>query len=116
MAPSTSRAFALLLLALPGLWLAGRALARRVTHDRATAAVSTMLHLRVDWAIDVVAISAWLLTFCLAWALGDRLLGRNRGAITAPLTLLGGGLALVANPKSNLVDRLVVNSSIEGFQ
>lgn len=59
----------------------------------AAAGFSAFFRFRLDNAIDVVTCTAWFYTWCLLWVLGERMLGRGRGAITATLGLFGGGAA-----------------------
>jgi hypothetical protein len=68
--------------------------------DLLVAMVGTITRLSVERAIDAVTIVAWFYTWCLAWGLGERLLGTRRGWIL-PVTVLFAGsftplLALIA--------------------
>lgn len=70
--------------------------------DLLVALVGTIIRLPVERAIDAVTIAAWFYTWCLAWGLGERLLGARRGWIL-PLTVLFAGswvpfLALSGTP------------------
>jgi hypothetical protein len=70
--------------------------------DLLVAMVGTIARLPVERAIDAVTIVAWFYTWCLAWGLGERLLGARRGWIL-PLTVLFAGslvpfLALSGTP------------------
>ena len=58
--------------------------------DLLVALVGTISRLPVDRAIDAVTIVAWFYTWCLAWGLGERLLGPRHGWIL-PLTVLFAG-------------------------
>jgi hypothetical protein len=61
--------------------------------DTLAAMATALFRVQIDHAIDGVTVVLWFYSFCLLWLLGDRLLGRNRGFITASLTLFGGGVA-----------------------
>ena len=54
------------------------------------AALTALPRLSVGWAIDVLVIAGFLWSWCLAWALGERLTRTHRGAWTALAALLGG--------------------------
>jgi hypothetical protein len=55
------------------------------------AALTSILRVRIDTGIDLIGLASWGYLFVLFWAMGDRLLGRGRGWITATVTLFGGG-------------------------
>ena len=60
--------------------------------DLLTAAVASMLRMRADHAIDLVTLLAWAYSWCLAWMLGNRLVGIGWGGLTATVVLFGGGM------------------------
>src|SRR5262249_28264587 len=64
------------------------------------AAVASMLRLKVDNAIDVVTLLAWGYSWCLAWAIGEGLVGLGWGAATAAVVLFGGGMPVVSSAKT----------------
>ena len=70
--------------------------------DVLVAMVGTIARLPVERAIDAVTIVAWFYTWCLAWGLGERLLGTRRGWILPIAVLFAGSftsiLALSATP------------------
>ena len=70
--------------------------------DLLTAAVASMLRMRADRAIDLVTLLAWAYSWCLAWTLGNRLVGIGWGGLTAAAVLFGGGLPLFSTSHSLL--------------
>jgi hypothetical protein len=58
--------------------------------DVLVAMAGTITRLPVERAIDVVTIVAWFYTWCLAWGLGERLLGTRRGWILPVAVLFAG--------------------------
>ncbi len=84
--------------------------------DVAAAAVSAVLRISPGAAIDVVTLASWPYTWCLLWVLGDTLLGRGRGWLTALITLFGGGLPyLLALHDGYYVARLVLICEVGGM-
>lgn len=61
------------------------------------AAVGSMLRLKVDNAIDLVTLLAWGYSWCLAWTIGERLVGPGWGAGTAAVVLFGGGMPVLSS-------------------
>ncbi|MGZ3413920.1 MAG: hypothetical protein ACXWNX_09440, partial [Isosphaeraceae bacterium] len=77
--------------------------------DLAAAAVTAVLRVSPGVAIDIITLLSWSYTWCLLWVLGDELLGRGRGWLTAVITLFGGGLPyLLALPDGYYVARFVM--------
>ncbi len=60
--------------------------------DLAATAITAVLRVSPILAIDVLTLVSWAYTWCLLWVVGDELLGRGRGWLTAAITLFGGGL------------------------
>lgn len=80
--------------------------------DLVSAALTALLHLRVDQAIDVATIGLFALSWCQYFSLGERLTG-PRGAWVVPLVcLFGGGLPFACDERSPLVDRIVAICSV----
>jgi hypothetical protein len=82
--------------------------------DLLVAAVASMLRLKVDDAIDIVTLLSWGYSWCLAWAIGERLIGPRWGLATAAVVLFGGGMPVFSTAQS-LVLRLTGFSSVGGF-
>jgi hypothetical protein len=74
--------------------------------DLLVAAVASILRLRADHAIDLVTLFAWGYSWCLAWAIGERLVARGWGGVTAAVVLFGGGMAFFS-PGRTLVEHLL---------
>jgi len=55
------------------------------------AALTALPRLSVPWAIDVLVMAGFLWSWCLAWALGERLTRSQSGGWTALASLYGGG-------------------------
>src|SRR6185436_3513841 len=55
------------------------------------AALTALPRLSVPWAIDVLVIAVFLWSWCLAWALGERLARSGSGGWTDLAALYGGG-------------------------
>jgi hypothetical protein len=55
---------------------------------------TALTRLELHDAIDAVLLVCWGYSFCLAWALGERIAGRGRGPLAATVTLFGGGLPI----------------------
>lgn len=53
--------------------------------------VATIFRLSLPFAIDVVTVLCFGYTFFLLWLLGNQIIGRNRGFLTALTTLFAGG-------------------------
>jgi hypothetical protein len=67
-------------------------------------------------SFDIITLLSWSYTWCLLWVLGDELLGRGRGWLTAVITLFGGGLPyLLALPDSYYVARFVMICEVGGM-
>jgi len=58
--------------------------------DLLVAMTGTLIRLPVAWAIDAVTVLAWFYTWCLAWGIGERILGMRCGWIL-PVTILFAG-------------------------
>ena len=83
--------------------------------DLAAAAVTAVLRVLPGVAIDIITLLSWSYTWCLLWVLGDELLGRGRGWLTAVITLFGGGLPyLLALPDGYYVARFVMICEVGG--
>jgi hypothetical protein len=61
--------------------------------DVLAAMTGTITRLPVERAIDAVTIVAWFYTWCLAWGLGERLVGTGRGWILPIAVLFAGSFA-----------------------
>ncbi|MGA9925355.1 MAG: hypothetical protein WBQ29_18315, partial [Isosphaeraceae bacterium] len=84
--------------------------------DLAAAAVTAVLRVSPGVAIDIITLLSWSYTWCLLWVLGDELLGRGRGWLTAVITLFGGGLPyLLALPDGYYVARFVMICEVGGM-
>ena len=67
--------------------------------DLLAAGLTAVTRLRIDWAIDAIAVGACAYLWCLLWVLGECLTGTNRGGFwTALATMLGGGAAAFFAP------------------
>lgn len=75
--------------------------------DMVSASISALLHLPVDRAIDVATLGLFALSWCLFWALGERLIGRGRAWLVPLLALFGGGLPVVCGNNPTLLGRVV---------
>ena len=76
--------------------------------DMVTAAVTALLRVPVDRAIDLATLALFALSWCLFWALGERLLGRARAWLVPVGALLAGGVPVACdNPQRTLVGRVV---------
>jgi hypothetical protein len=62
--------------------------------DLIAAAFTALFRLQVDAAIDVGSLVLWAASWCLLWALGERLVGRRRAWLTPFMTLYASGLPL----------------------
>lgn len=60
------------------------------------AMVTALVRLPLDRALDVVTLAMWGYTWCLLWVLGERVIGRGAGWITAVMVSFGGGLPFFA--------------------
>ncbi|MBI5533547.1 MAG: hypothetical protein HY898_12585 [Deltaproteobacteria bacterium] len=58
------------------------------------ACLTAIFRVQIPTAIDAISVGSWFYCWCLAWSLGDRLLGRHRGALVASLMLFGSGYPL----------------------
>src|SRR5262249_21809291 len=65
--------------------------------DLLVAAVGSILRLNADRTIDLITLVAWGYSWCLAWAIGERFVGRGWGGGTAAVMLFGGGLPLFSS-------------------
>ena len=84
--------------------------------DLAAAAVTAVLRVSPGVAIDIITLLSWSYTWCLLWVLGDELLRRGRGWLTAVITLFGGGLPyLLALPDGYYVARFVMICEVGGM-
>jgi hypothetical protein len=66
--------------------------------DVLVAMAGTITRLPVERAIDAVTIVAWFYTWCLAWGLGEHLLGTRRGWILPVAVLFAGPFASLFAP------------------
>jgi hypothetical protein len=76
--------------------------------DLAAAAVSSVLgRLDIPTTVHALACLLWGTTFCLAWLLGERVVGgRASGPVTAVCVLFAGGAPYFCRPTSPAVDYL----------
>ncbi len=85
--------------------------------DLLGALAASLFHLRVDRAVDWVTVGCFAYAIALAWLLGDRLAGRDRGWIAA-LAVFGGGLPLLCDWRAgrSLADHLTgFSCKVDGF-
>ena len=62
--------------------------------DLLAAGLTALTRLRIDWAIDLLAVVACAYLWCLLWTLGQRVTGTRKGGLWVALaTMLGGGFA-----------------------
>ncbi len=82
--------------------------------DLLVVCLTGVLRLSVDRAIDAAAIGLWALSWCLAWVLGERLLGGARAWLAPVVLLFGGGLPLTcAHAGPSLVDYLLEDCKLQ---
>jgi hypothetical protein len=78
-----------------------------------SASFGAVFHQRSDAAIDISCLSLWFITWCLLWALGERLLGRRRAWLTPAMTLFAGGMPLAcSHANRSLVPHLVAECQV----
>lgn len=83
--------------------------------DLLTAVVAALTRLPIPLAIDVITIVSFGYSFILLWSLGERVVGPSRGALTALVTLFGGGAAfLVAGAAPSSGASLVRLYAVDG--
>ncbi len=75
--------------------------------DLVSASVGALLHLPIDRAIDVATLALFALSWCLFWALGERLIGRGRAWLVPLLALFGGGLPALCDNAPTPLGRVV---------
>lgn len=81
--------------------------------DLFSACLTAFFHVPVDRAVDVNALLLWCASWCLLWALGERLLGRGRAWLTPVLVLFGGGAPFGCEvPGPSIVYRALVECRI----
>jgi len=64
------------------------------------ATLSAVARLPVESAVDFATLSLWFYTWCLLWLLGERLISKGWGHVTAALVLFGGGMTFFASPSA----------------
>jgi len=60
--------------------------------DLLSASFTALLRVRNDTGIDVSSVALWAASWCLLWALGERLVGRRRAWLVPVTTLLASGM------------------------
>jgi hypothetical protein len=76
--------------------------------DLLVAALTALLRLPVDRAIDVATLGLFALSWGLLWTLGERLAGRGRAWLVPLLTLFAGGLPVLCdNAEPSLAGRVL---------
>ena len=76
--------------------------------DLVAAALTALVHVPVDRAIDVATLGLFALSWALLWALGERLLGRGHAWVVPVCALFAGGLPVACdNAQPSLVGRVV---------
>ncbi|MFO0617592.1 MAG: hypothetical protein U0414_33670 [Polyangiaceae bacterium] len=71
--------------------------------DVVSASIGMLTRLPVDRAIDAATIGLWALSWCLAWTLGERLVGRSRAWLVPLVMLFGGGYPFGCTRSSDLL-------------
>lgn len=81
------------------------------------AALSAVVRLPVESAIDISTLALWFYSWCLLRLLGDRLIAQGWGNVAAAVVLFGGGMEFFSAPEDapfvwNLLGLGIIDSAI----
>jgi hypothetical protein len=76
--------------------------------DLLSACFTALLRVRNDTGIDVSSVVLWASSWCLLWALGERLVGRPRAWLLPVTTLLASGMPVgCPHPGTSIVPNMI---------
>lgn len=83
--------------------------------DTLFAAISAVLHVRADLAIDIATLALHAGLLAAAYEVSEDLCGELAGLWSAAAVSLGGGLAWLMSPQSELAYRFTASFALNGF-